>query len=644
MNLYVKLTLLAATLVIASSAVLYVLTDRQVEKTLRSEILSNISNQSAQSVENVERFIFSRLNDVKMAARNPYFRIRDISRNELVTRLQELEELSDLYNSFAFYDMDRNRLADSKAGDLAVQHPNNSYWLKLEGNTEAVMDIAPSETTGGAVIHFASVVQDYYTNQPIGVLVGTVRMEQLYRLMTEIAPNADENRALRVDWIDRDGVLIYSNNQPEEVLKKQHDQYNLIRKEAKEGVNLIETEEDLIFVNKETGYQSFAGNDWKLVMTIGKEQAFAPLYELRRQLLLVIAGALLVSLILALLVANVFVKPIVRLSKAAEEIGKGNLKATIDLSGKDEVGKLARNLESTTQMLIRKINEQRILTKKLQSQLSELETQKIDIEDIHKEVQDSISYSQRIQRSILPDSEELLRVFTDKLLVYRPKDVVSGDFYWFERVRTGRKEHMIIIAADCTGHGVPGAIMSMVGSNQLTNIIYYQNYLEPHKILARLDKAIKFELYRDLDEDQPRHDGMEVGVCVVDLDTLEMTFAGAGIPMYFIRDSQIEQYKSPKVTIGRMEGTEKEVEDQFTPISFQLRPSDRIYMASDGFQDQFGGPSDKRFMAKNFRNLLLVSGQDKTMADQERKLNQVFDHWKGSSEQTDDVLVLGFEI
>ena len=93
-----------------------------------------------------------------------------------------------------------------------------------------------------------------------------------------------------------------------------------------------------------------------------------------------------------------------------------------------------------------------------------------------------------------------------------------------------------------------------------------------------------------------------------------------------------------------MEGTEKEVEDQFQPMMFHLQQGDRIYLASDGFQDQFGGPSDKRFMNKNFRNLLLVSGQDKTMADQERKLNQVFDHWKGNAQQTDDVLVLGFEI
>jgi len=643
MKIHVKLTLLAASLVIASSAVLFLLTDNQVKKTLQEEILSNISNQSKQSVENIERFIFSRLNDVRMAAKNPYFRIADISNDELNARLKELEELSNLYNSFSFFNMDRVRLADSKGESIGVQHSNSSFWTKLNAE-ETVLDITISESSAQPVMHFATIVKDFYSNEPIGVLVGTVRMVELYRLMGDFALSDDINRRMDVTWIDSEGTMLYSNSDPNGILKKKYAQFDLIQDQNGTGVNVVETADDLLFVTKDKGYLNYAGSDWKLIMSISKSAAFAPLDALRNQLLLVIAGALLISLILALVAANIFVKPIITLSKAAEEIGKGKLKTEINLESKDEIGALARNLHGTTQALIKRIEEQKILNKRLQDKMNELEGQKVDIEEIHKEVKDSINYSQRIQKSILPDANELKRIFNDKLLLYRPKDVVSGDFYWFERVRTGRKEHMIIIAADCTGHGVPGAIMSMVGSNQLTNIVYYQNYIEPHKILARLDKAIKFELYRDLDEDQPRHDGMEAGVCVIDLDTMEMAYSGAGIPLYFIRDGQIEIYKTPKVTIGRMEGTEKEVEDQFQPMMFHLQQGDRIYLASDGFQDQFGGPSDKRFMNKNFRNLLLVSGQDKTMADQERKLNQVFDHWKGNAQQTDDVLVLGFEI
>lgn len=643
MNIYVRLSLLAVLLVIASSAVLFSLTDNQVKKTLESEITSNISQQSQQSVENIQRFIFSRLNDVKMTAKNPYFRITDISQDELTNRLLELEELNDLYNNFSFYNMERVRLADSRQQSIGEQHSDTSYWLKLN-EEESAMDITFSETTNEAVMHFASKVRDFYSNEPIGVIVGTIKVEELYNLMGDFSLSSEVNKQLTVNWVDDEGNLLYSNENPDQILKGKFEDFDLIKDVNAGGVSKVETGDELIFVTKDTGFLDYTGSGWKLVLSISKDEAFSPLNNLRQKLIMVIAGALVVSLLLALIFANVFVKPIITLSKAAEEIGKGNLNTKISINRKDEIGQLAKNLENTTSMLIKRIDEQKVLNVKLVEQKKLIESQKADMEAIHREVNDSINYSKRIQSSILPDSNQLKRIFNDKLLIYKPKDVVSGDFYWFERVRTGRKEHMIVVAADCTGHGVPGAIMSMVGSNQLTSIVYYQNYIEPQKILARLDKNIKFEIYRDMDDDEPRHDGMEAGICVIDLDTYEMQFAGAAFPLYFIRDGEIQIYKSPRVTIGRMQGTEKEVEDQFTVENIQLQKGDRVFMASDGFQDQFGGPSDKRFMAKNFRNLLLVSGQDKNLTDQEAKMNQVFDHWRGNAEQTDDVLVLGFEV
>ena len=642
MSIYVKLSLLIAFLVIAGSVVLFIFTDNQVEKTLRDEILSNISRQSEQSVENIERFIFSRLNDVQMAAINPYFSIQGISGDELTTRLQELQDLNTLYYNFSFFDMNRIRLADSKLESIGEQYSNSSYWTKLD-QKEAVMDFAISDSSGNVVMHFASVVHDNNGNQPIGVLVGTIRVDALYKLMGDFSLSTDVNRRLNVDWVDSDGILLYSNT-VEVNLQNKFNKFNVVKDLNDPGVNSFETEDELIFVTKSSGYMNYQGSDWKLVLSIHKDQAFLPLKNLQTDLISVIGGSLVVSLILALIIAKIFVKPIVKLSKSAEEIGKGNFNVDFEIKSNDEIGQLARALQKTTKILNTRVEEQKTLNKQLQDQKVQLEGQKGDIESVHQEVRDSISYSKRIQNSILPNPDQLKRVFKDKLLLYRPKDVVSGDFYWFERIRTGRKEHMIIIAADCTGHGVPGAIMSMIGSNQLTNIIYYQNNIDPEKILAQLDKSIKFELYRDLDPNEPRHDGMEAGICVVDLDTNEMTFAGAGIPLFFIRNSELEIYRSPKVTIGRMEGTGKAAEDQFTPVKIQLESGDRVFMASDGFQDQFGGPSDKRFMSKNFRNLLLISGQDRTMSEQESKLNDTLDHWKGESEQTDDILVLGFEV
>ncbi len=642
MNIYLKLSLLVAFLVITSSAIFYFFTHDQMEKTMRGELLSIISEQSKQSVENIERFIFSRLNDVRLAAKNPYFGNVDLSQDELINRLQELENLNNLYYSFSFFNMDRIRIADSKRQSIGSQHSNTSYWPKLLEN-DAVMDITISELSDQVVMHFAFLVRNSSDNQPVGALVSTIRVDELNILMGGFSFNNDSSRRLKVNWVDRNGTLLYSNTEDVD-LQKRFENFELIKDINDPGVNFFETEEELMFVTKDAGYLSYKGDDWKLILSITKDQAFSPLADLNKNLIFIIGASLFFALISALIAANFFIRPIVHLSNAAEEITKGNLNVKISIDRKDEIGKLANTLQKTTEMLIKRISEQKLLNGRLQEQKSKLEKQKETIESVHEEVKDSIDYSKRIQHSILPESEDLLHVFKDKLLLYRPKDIVSGDFYWFERVRSGRKEHMIVVAADCTGHGVPGAIMSMIGSNQLTNIIYYQNYLDPEKILARLDKAIKFELYRDSEVDEPRHDGMEAGICVVDLDTMELTFAGAGIPMYFIRGGEMEMFKSPKLTIGRMEGNEKAAEDQFTPLKLQLEHGDRIFMASDGFQDQFGGPSDKRFMSKNFRNLLLISGQDRTMSEQEAKLNQTLDHWKGDGEQTDDVLVLGFEI
>lgn len=609
---------------------------------MRTEILSNISQQSEQSVKNIEQFIFSRMNDVQMASKNSYFRVPNTSKEELTTRLQELENLNDLYYNFSYFDMNRFRLADSKLQAIGKQHSNSSYWPRL-AEEEVVMDIAISESTGQAVMHFATLVRNEINDQSVGVLVGTIRVDELYQMMGNFSLGTDEDRQLTVNWVDNNGTLLYSN--AEEVdLQSVFSNFDLVKELNEPGVNYLETDDELIFVTKDAGYLNYQGSDWKLVLSISKNQAFLHLTDLQSNLIYVISGSILVSLILALIAANIFVRPIVILSKAAEEISKGNLKVKIPIKGKDEIGKLANTLQKTTQMLIKRIGEQKMLNTRLQDQKEKLESQKGTIERVHEEVRDSINYAKRIQNSILPVPKDLLRDFNDKLLLYRPKDVVSGDFYWFERVRTGRKEHMIIVVADCTGHGVPGAIMSMMGSNQLTNIIYYQNYIDPEKILSRLDKAIKFELYRDTEDDEPRHDGMEAGVCVVDLDTMELTFAGAGLPLFFIRKGEMQLFKSPKVTIGRMDGNEKATEDQFTPVKLQLEKGDRVYLSSDGFQDQFGGPSDKRFMSKNFRNLLMISGQDRTMAEQEEKLNQALDHWMGDGEQTDDVVVLGFEI
>lgn len=371
------------------------------------------------------------------------------------------------------------------------------------------------------------------------------------------------------------------------------------------------------------------------VLSVESSIAETTLSEFQSGLFLIVTVVIIGSIILALIISNAFVRPIVKLSEAASDIAHGKSDVTLDINSNDEVGTLAKQLTVTSQTLMKQLAEQ----KNLNSQLAE---QKIEIEKVNVQLTDSISYSQRIQNSMLPEPSTLKRVVKDLMVFYKPRDIVSGDFYWFERVRQGRNEYLILACADCTGHGVPGAIMSIMGSNQLTNIVYYQNNLDPQKILARLDKAIKLELYRD-SKDETRKDGMEIGVCVINLDEYTMEFSGVGIPLYFLRNGELEVIKSIKEMVGDMEGEERDVETRIQKRVIEAKKGDRFYMASDGFQDQFGGPGDKKYLSRNLRNLF-VKFSDIPLKQQTSEFEKVFNAWKGSGHQTDDVQIIGFEL
>ncbi|MEQ9404659.1 MAG: SpoIIE family protein phosphatase [Cyclobacteriaceae bacterium] len=644
MNIYAKLTLLCLSLVLFSAAVLSFFADRQVEQTLREGIVSSITQQAEEVSTDIGRFISSRLNDIRMSAKNPFFTITDIDAEENIVRLQELENLSDLYYSFSLFDNNRVRKADSKRLSIGKQHSPSIYWEGLMNGEEYVMDISTSESVGRVVMHFASKVRDINSNQEVGVLVGRILVNELFDVVGDFSLSADSSRRLDIHLISDDGTVLYSNTNPQAMLVEKYEKYDLISNLTAPGVNRVEDDGTLYFVSNRTKSSTTFGNNWTLVLSISNEKAFAPLAKIREQIIWAVLPVIGLSIIFALIAANVFVRPIVRLSNAAKEIGKGNLTVEIPQGSKDEVGTLAKQLSETSQILIKRIEQQKMMNSKLQDQKGRIEKQNSQLEHVTKQITDSISYAERIQRSTLPPLSTIQKVFPEAFVMYKPKDIIGGDFYWFESVRRGNNEYMIVACADCTGHGVPGAIMSIMGSNQLTNIIYYQNYLDPKKIVSRLDKVIKFELQSEHDDSTSR-DGMEIGVCVIDLDSLRMEFAGAGIPLRLLKKGEKEMtiYKSPRLMVGGIEGDEQEVNTKLKKEVIQLEPGDKIYMSSDGYQDQFGGENDKKFMSKNFKKLLEDSSEG-SMLDQKRTIERTFAKWTRNTSQTDDICVLGFEI
>lgn len=269
-------------------------------------------------------------------------------------------------------------------------------------------------------------------------------------------------------------------------------------------------------------------------------------------------------------------------------------------------------------------------------QRDEILKQKETIEQKNREITGSIEYAWRIQNALLPKEDLFKNIFSDYFIFFKPQSIVSGDFYW---IRPNEKK-IYLTAADCTGHGVPGAFMSMLGISSLNEIMNNQHNKTKNAadILNQLRHMIKNSLHQTGKKDLAK-DGIDMAFCVIDQKNMQMDFAGAFNPLYLFRNGGFEKYEGDRMPVG-IYHTEKK---SFTNHHIKLKKGDVLYMFSDGYVDQFGGPKNKKFKPKNFVNLLSGIHQ-KSMDKQHRILNQTFNKWKGNNFQIDDILVMGIRI
>ncbi len=269
----------------------------------------------------------------------------------------------------------------------------------------------------------------------------------------------------------------------------------------------------------------------------------------------------------------------------------------------------------------------------IESQKTEVEDQKNLVEEKQKEILDSISYAQRIQNALLPPLAEVSSALPNSFILFKPKDIVAGDFYWFSE----RDNTILIAACDCTGHGVPGAFMSTIGSEKLNEAI--KDSSDVSVILNLVNRGMK-KVLRQTDKINSTRDGMDVSLCAFNKELTQLEYAGANRPLLIIRKDQheIEEFKATKVAIGGL----TEDSQEFVKHSINLQKGDTIYLFSDGYADQFS-PQDKKLMTRKFKDILL-SIQNKTMEEQKEYLGSFIDEWKGNMEQTDDILVIGVRV
>ena len=279
---------------------------------------------------------------------------------------------------------------------------------------------------------------------------------------------------------------------------------------------------------------------------------------------------------------------------------------------------------------------QKYLEKLLDERTKEVREQKDEIELKNRDITDSINYAQRIQASILPSLRKLQHIFTGSFVYYAPRNIVSGDFYWFEVIPGTTK--FLMVCADSTGHGVPGAFMSIIGTTLLKDIFNRPDVHKPSDILTLLDNELKSTLNQDVDGERP-NDGMDIIVCEIDTQTYLARFASAMRPFIVYQNGEQLYFKGSRSSIG---GQMKE-EKIFDDVELQLTKGDLIYMFSDGYPDQFGGPLGKKFKMVRLKNLL-KDIHEKPMEEQYNYVQSNFDLWKGDLEQVDDILFMGIKI
>ena len=354
----------------------------------------------------------------------------------------------------------------------------------------------------------------------------------------------------------------------------------------------------------------------EVVVGYSTEPIHVEIKEMRNTSFLVSGGLCLFVIVLGFWLANSISRPVKRLHEATIRVAEGNLMERVSIGTGDEIGALGVSFNN----MIQKLHETE----------NQLKSQKNIVEQRNHELTDSIVYAKRIQDAILPDKEIKYRLFPNSFVLYQPKDVVSGDFYWYAE-KNGKK---LIAAVDCTGHGVPGAFMSMIGIAFLNEIVNVRSISQPGEILSEL-RHLVIQALKQTGVEGEQKDGMDMALIAFDEKNRTLEFSGANNPLWHLRNGEITITKADKRPIGFFKGKGL----PFTNYVVSYQPGDTFFIFTDGFADQFGGDKGKKFKHKQLQDIL-ISIRNESIAKQEEILTEIFNKWKGDLEQVDDVLLI----
>ncbi|MBP7809284.1 MAG: SpoIIE family protein phosphatase [Bacteroidia bacterium] len=372
---------------------------------------------------------------------------------------------------------------------------------------------------------------------------------------------------------------------------------------------------------------------WVILSEIDEAEAFAEVNTLRNNIITAFAVLLLFVFATSYFVSREITRPLKELTIDAQELGNGNLDIEIPTGRKDEIGTLADSFKKMQGSIGKLIGDLRhmnhTLEEKVEERTAEVVKQKNVIEEKQKEIVDSIMYAKRIQTTILASESFLNKNLPDHFVYFKPKDIVSGDFYW----ATLKDNRFYLATCDSTGHGVPGAFMSLLNISFLNEAITQKNIEQPNEIFNHVRKR----LIKNISKEGGK-DGMDGILLCIDSKTNQYTYSAAHNKPIVISNGAINDYHADKMPIGI--GVR---EDDFTHNALPVKKGDILYMYTDGYADQFGGPKGKKFKYKQLNELLLTNSH-LPMDEQKKVISETFESWKGTLEQIDDVCIIGIRV
>jgi serine phosphatase RsbU (regulator of sigma subunit) len=658
-NISQKLALLCLLMVLFGSLPVFYLVYADSRAYLEAETKAKMAQRSRAAMRNIDYFIYERIQDVRANAQDPYLNGSFADEQAVQERLAIFKQKNPLYASVSTYSLARVRLVDTEGHGVGKLHRRSPYWLGLD-SADWAMDVAMSESLGKPVLHFAAKVADYDTAQPRGVVVSRVLIDRLYDIFRAEAEDPTLSQELAgaasVALVDREGLILYANRQPADVLQTRHRAFTAFQWQTdRNGLGNraqgdFELDGQFYFFARQEGYLNYRGNGWVLLIQLPRESVLAPANALRDRVRLAVLGMGVLGIVVSLGVGLYFTRPIVRLTEVAKKLAGGTLDPEKDTQGStfrrgDELGVLARDFRQMAQELDQRMQEQLRLNTHIAAQKDELHHALQDLSKKNKNITSSINYALKIQTAFLPEREGLAQLFPESFLMFRPKDIVSGDFYWFRQVAdpTTGQPLLVVATVDCTGHGVPGALMTMVGENLLYQALVHDRLLDPAEAIHRMDDTLGKMLRRGQGQGTP--DGMDLALCVIDPADKTLRFAGAHQSAYLVRAGEVHELRGDRYAIGgnAKVGLGRRVATQ----NWHLEPGDLLYLFTDGFSDQFGGKAGgapaSKFGRKRLRELLAGTAPLQ-VTKQHTYLEQALVHWQGEQPQTDDVTVIGLKI